>query len=287
MKLNVLSGKGGVGKSSIAASLASLISRKKPVVIVDCDVDTPSLGLFFGLHAKDFKRSPVSTGERASLVPSKCTKCKKCVDVCVFSAVEWDNGPVFNRFLCEGCGACQLVCPSNAIELHSVQNGWIGTAKTKNFTFVGGQLKPGESGSGDIVTLLKEEADKIAGKKDMLIDSAAGIGCPVIASVQGSDFIVAVTEPTPTALADLKRALAVVEHFKIPYGIVVNKFDLDEKFVPKIKAFAKKKRAPVLGMLPYDDAFINAIVRLKPVVEYDERFEPLFKEILENVLNTV
>jgi len=278
MKLCVLSGKGGVGKSSIAASLAVLLARDKKVVAVDCDVDAPNLGLCLGLHRKDFKGKPVSTGERARLVPEKCTKCRKCVDTCVFSAISWDDGPVFDPLLCEGCGACQLVCPADAIELERVENGWVGTAE-KEFPVVSGWLKMGQSGSGDIVTLVKERAEKIP-HDVMVIDSAAGIGCPVIASVVGSDYVVAVTEPTPSALSDLKRALQVVKHFGIPCGLVINRADLNPGFTETIRGWSSENGLKILAEIPYDEAFVEAIVRLTPPVVYKPGLEPLFQNLL-------
>ncbi|MCK4327064.1 MAG: ATP-binding protein [Candidatus Diapherotrites archaeon] len=278
MKLNVLSGKGGVGKSSIAASLAVLLARERKVVAVDCDVDAPNLGLCLGLHREDFDGKPVSTGEKARLLPDKCIKCHKCVDTCVFSAISWDDGPVFNDLLCEGCGACQLVCPVDAIELEPVENGWVGTAE-KDFPVVGGWLKMGQSGSGDIVALVKERAEKVP-HDVMVIDSAAGIGCPVIASVVGSDYVIAVTEPTPSALSDLKRALQVVRHFGIPCGLVINRADLNPGFTEKIKKWSSKNSLRVLAEIPYDRAFVEAIVQLTPPVVYKPGLEPLFQDLL-------
>jgi len=278
--VNVLSGKGGVGKSSIAASLAVLLSRDHRVVAVDCDVDAPNLGLLLGLTEKDFNKEVVSVSQRAFLLPEKCTHCGRCVETCVFSAIE--PGPKFNHFLCEGCGACQLVCPSGAIELRDVESGWIGVARG-DFPVVGGQLKMGQSGSGKIVELVKGKAEGIDHDL-MLVDSAAGIGCPVIASVKGSDFVVAVTEPTPSGLSDLKRAMQVVEHFGIESGIVVNKADLNPDFLEEIKDYASDSGKPILVEIPYDKAFVQAAVNLQPPVVYKPELEKFFRRILEGFI---
>jgi MinD superfamily P-loop ATPase len=275
--VTVLSGKGGVGKSSVAASLAVLLSRDHKLVAVDCDVDAPNLGLLLGLTEEDFDKEVVSVSQRAFLVPEKCTHCDKCVETCVFSAIE--PGPGFNRFLCEGCGACQLVCPFGAIELRDVESGWIGMA-LGNFPVLGGQLKMGESGSGKIVELVKEKAEAIEHDL-MVVDSAAGIGCPVIASVKGSDFVVAVTEPTPSGLSDLKRAMQVVDHFGIEGGIVVNKADLNPDFLEEINDYASKSGKPILAEIPYDKAFVEAAVNLQPPVVYKPELEKFFRRIIE------
>ncbi len=289
MILNVLSGKGGTGKSTVAASLVQLLAEKGSVVAADCDVDTPNLGILFGLDDDDFEKNTVSTGTKAFLIEEKCTKCAKCMGICVFSATSWENGPVFDRYACEGCGACGLMCPEGAIELRKVENGWVGKAKKGNIGIATGQLKMGEAGSGDIVALVKAKADRIKAElsaENIVLDSAAGIGCPVIASVLGSDYAVAVTEPTPSAFSDLKRVLKVVEYFKVPYGIVVNKSTLNPGFAQEIQKFAKEKNVKVLAELPYDVKFVEAAVEMKPVIEHAPEFRPLFEKILGSVLES-
>ncbi|MEA3248553.1 MAG: ATP-binding protein [Nanoarchaeota archaeon] len=285
--ITILSGKGGVGKSSVTASLAVLLAKKEKIVAVDCDVDASNLALVLGV--KNFEnQKEISTNEKA-FVNAKAKGCKNLVDVCTFSAISWNEKkdlPEINNFLCEGCGACKLLCP-RGIELKKVKNAVIGEAKTNyNFPLVFGQLKMGESGSGKVV----HEVKKLAETKNidiMVLDSAAGIGCPVIASVQGSDYIVAVTEPNPSALSDLKRALQIVRHFGIPYGVIINKYDLNNGFSEKIEEFMRKNKIPLLGKLPYDKKFVQALVNLTPIVVYDKKFVQVFQSILNNIKNYI
>jgi len=290
-KITIVSGKGGVGKSMLTSSLAVLLAKQHKIIAVDCDVDAPNLGLSLGLEDSDYHSwYGVTTNEKAELIADKCTGCGKCTDVCAFGAVRWNEKiqkPVFDSLFCEGCGACLLVCNENAIRLKKVKNARIGIGKTKHgFAIVTGQLKMGESGSGKVVFMVKNKAEEI-GKKEksalMLIDAAAGIGCPVIASVQGSEYVIAVTEPTPSALDDVKRVLSVVQHFGIACGLVINKFDLNRKFSKKIEAFAKSNNIQLLGRIPYDRKFVDAVVNLKPVVVYDKRFVGIFKGILDRL----
>lgn len=288
-KITVLSGKGGTGKTTILASLASLMARKQKVVVADCDVEEPNLALLLGVDEKDMIREDVSASSKTFLIDEKCTRCKKCLDSCVYSAISWEDKPVFDRFLCTGCGACTLVCPEDAIELKPVTNAWIGVKELveKNIGLVTGQVLPGESGSGEIVTLVREKAEELAKSmraEVIFLDAPAGVGCPVIASVTGVDYVIAVTEPTPPAFRDLKKALTVVEHFGIPYGLVINKADLNEPFTKEIRKFAEANGIPILGELPYDKAFIDSLVNLKPVVEYKPELGPRFMKILEHFL---
>jgi MinD superfamily P-loop ATPase len=291
--LTILSGKGGTGKTTLSSNLSVLLSKKMKIIAADCDADAPNLGLALGIKNKNFSSwKRVQTNEKAVLNEKKCNGCKKCLEVCNFGAISWDskkNKPKFNSMLCEGCGACQLICPKKAIEFVKVYNGKIGEAKSNyGFSLFSGQLNPGATGSGKIVTLIKQKAEEKAEKekKDLiLVDSAAGVGCPVIASIQGSDFIIAITEPTPSGLSDLKRALRTAEHFRIPYGLIINKYDLNKNLTKKIKEFAKENKIPFLGKIPYNKNFVKALVKLKPAIEYDKNLKPLFSKILKNILN--
>ncbi len=291
--ITILSGKGGTGKTTLSSNIAVLLAKQKKIIIADCDADAPNLGLALGIKEEDFLSwEEVETNEKAIFNSEKCDSCKKCFEVCNFGAIKWDdkkNNPIFDSLLCEGCGACQLICPKNAIKLVRIKNGKIGQIKTKyGFELVSGQLKVGSTGSGKVVSLIKEKAKKLAEKNKaeiILLDSAAGVGCPVIASIQGSDFIAAVTEPTPSALNDLKRALRTVEMFRIPYGIVINKWDLNKDFSKKIEDFAEKYQIPILGKIPYDKKFVKALVNMKPVVEINPEYKKIFNEIIEKILD--
>ncbi len=288
-QITILSGKGGVGKSSITASLAIALSKKRKIVCADCDVDASNLALVFGMGTDDFEMwKSISTNQKARVDLSRCTSCGKCASECYFDAIDWDGAkkiPVFKEFGCEGCTVCEMICPASAIEMYDVSNARIGYGKTKyGFMVVTGQLEMGESGSGKVVSRVKELSLDVSKHADiMLVDAAAGIGCPVIASVAGSDYVIGVCEPTPSGFSDLKRALSVVNHFNIPYGIVINKFDLNLEYTQKIEEFAKKKGIRVLSKLGYDKCFMDALVNLVPVIE----FSPAYKEIFDKVVRAL
>ncbi len=281
--ITILSGKGGVGKSSITASLAVLLAEKKKIIAVDADVDAANLSLILGIK-KFRKKQEISTNYKA-FVNKKAKNCKKIISVCTFSAISWDkkkNLPKINKYLCEGCGSCKLLCPKG-IELKKVKNAIVGETKTNyNFSLVSGQLKMGESGSGKVVDAIKMKAEKY-NAEIMIIDSAPGIGCPVIASVRDSDFVIAVTEPTPAALSDLNRSLQIVEYFGIPYGLIINKYDLNKKFSKKLENLANKAKIPILSKIPYDKDFIKAIVKMKPIVEYNKKYRKTFIDIIRKI----
>ena len=117
----------------------------------------------------------------------------------------------------------------------------------------------------------------------MIIDSSPGIGCPVIASLIGTDYIVAVTEPTPSALFDLKRVLYLANYFKIKHGVVINKFDLAESFYKEIEKFARENKLPILGKIPYRKDFVNSMIKMKPVIDINPEYKKIFKEIIDKI----
>jgi len=265
MKIVVASGKGGVGKSMVASSLSVLFAKEYRIVACDCDVDAPNLGLWLGVTEYD-ERKKVTTSEKAFIKSQEnAKKCGLDPEICRFGAISIEDGQYrIDSMLCEGCGLCAFLCPTG-IEMRFVENGEIRIKKNTKYGFplIDAQLGPGETGSGKLVEELKKELKRF--EYDIVIlDSAAGTGCPVISSVRGSDFALIVTEPTPAGISDMKNMLKVIEHFKIPFAVVINKYDLNEKLTEWIE----ENIGNVVGKIRYDKDVIKAIVNLTPVVAF-------------------
>ena len=161
-----------------------------------------------------------------------------------------------------------------------VMNGEIRIKRTMwGFPLVSGHLKPGETGSGRIVQELRKKADEID-HDVMILDAAAGIGCPVIASVTNCDYAVLVTEPTPSAFSDLERILEIVDHFKVPYGIVVNKWDVNPSVSEKIISWSGDR---FLGRISYDREVVNSIVALRPVLASKSKVKSEIISVYEKI----
>jgi MinD superfamily P-loop ATPase len=286
MKIAVTGGKGGTGKSMVATSLAVELGKKSKTALLDVDVECPNDHLLLSSKKKQYSKiyQPIPRWNF-----KKCTKCGKCASVCKQNAIVFvkNKYPAFVKDVCIGCKACIISCPNNAITVTRKEIGKIYTGNNYGVDLISGELKLGELASGEVVAEVRKVSKEITKKlksKYVLIDSAAGIGCPVIASLVGTDYIIAVTEPTPSALGDLKRVLYLANHFDIKHGIVINKFDLAVNFCKKIEKFAEKSNIKIIGRIPYRRDFVDSTLKMKPVVLINPSYQTLFQEIIKEVL---
>jgi MinD superfamily P-loop ATPase len=262
-QFTIVSGKGGTGKTTIAAAFAALVKNK---VMVDCDVDAADLHLLLRpeilIHEKYFGgRSPRVDFER-------CTRCGLCTEICRFHAI--DSG-VVNLIACEGCGFCSHVCPEGAIVMEEAFSGDWFVSETPYGPFVHARLGIGEENSGKLVTAVRKKAVGIAKEKSLsliLIDGPPGIGCPVTASLTGVNLVLAVTEPTLSGIHDLERILKLTEHFKIPSMVCINKFDINLGNTAQIASYCKKNGSRLIGEIPYEPRVVEALVQRKTVIDY-------------------
>ena len=265
----VISGKGGTGKTSLVACFAALARGK---VIADCDVDAADLQLVLAPSVRD--EGTFSGGYTVSIDAEKCVGCGDCAEACRFDAIDEEDGTYdVDDMACEGCGTCDLVCTVEAITKREAINGRWFVSETRHGRMAHAKLGIGEENSGRLVTLVRDIASEVAGQVSadgVLIDGSPGTGCPVIASLTGAWYAVAVTEPTVSGLHDLKRILDVTRHFGVHTGVVVNKCDLNEDMARRIVEAAREAGAEYLGSIPYDAKFTEAQIRQLSLVEHDD-----------------
>jgi MinD superfamily P-loop ATPase len=273
-QLVILSGKGGTGKTSIAASLMHISSQSKYAgVYVDADVDAANLALI--TTATALETHPYWGSQSASIDPVLCNHCGNCYQVCRFEAINQPNSQTdifsVNELLCEGCAACMYACPQSAIKMNKQQDGeWYHSTTPFGHLFHA-ELFPGAENSGKLVTTVKQNAKLFAEDHHLpliIVDGPPGIGCPVISASAGADLALLVAEPGVSGLHDLERIIQTLNHFKIPILICINKADIYPQGAHKIETYAMAHGYAVTGQIPYDDAVPQSIVNAQPITQY-------------------
>jgi len=270
----VISGKGGTGKTSLAASFAYLAGQS---AIADCDVDAANLHLV--LKPKVRERHEFRCGHEAVIRDEDCIGCGECLKNCRFGAItvreQGEGKGGGGRFsvdpiVCEGCGVCVHFCPVQAIDFPECLCGEWMVSDTRCGPMVHAQLGVAAENSGKLVSLVRQKARQLAEERGLsllIVDGPPGIGCPVIASVTGASLVIVVSEPTVSGEHDLERALVLTRHFAIPSLVCVNKWDLNPQMTERIEHKAQLAGAQIAGRIRYDLGVIKAQLEACTVVE--------------------
>ena len=270
-ELVVISGKGGTGKTSLAASFAVLAGN---AVVADCDVDAADLHLVLSPRLRE--KHDFISGHQAVIRPQDCSGCGACSELCRFGAITRNNREngaatfAVDPIACEGCGVCVRFCPERAIDFpESLCGAWM-ISDTRCGPMVHARLGVAAENSGKLVSLVRREARRIAEEESrsmVIVDGPPGIGCPVIASLTGASLVLVVTEPTVSGEHDLERVLALARHFDMPAAVCVNKWDLNPEMTERIEERAKASGAMIAGRVRYDRGVTAAQLQERAVVE--------------------
>ena len=237
-QLLILSGKGGTGKTTIAGAFINLSDAK---AYADCDVDAPNLHLIMN-QLSEAKRTDYYGFPKAEIDPDLCIQCDLCRQNCRFDAINADNGYKVDHFACEGCGVCEVICPSGAVSLKPAVAGEL-MLYVNNAVFSTAQLKMGSGTTGKLVTEVKKQMKSAAiDTKLAIIDGSPGIGCPVIASLSGVDMVLIVAEPSISGISDMERIIRTAEKFQTKMIVCINKHDTNSGNTEKIESFFKKNK---------------------------------------------
>ncbi len=273
MKIAVLSGKGGAGKTLVAVNLASAAGR---AVYVDCDVEEPNGRLFW--KPDDVKEKTVST-----LLPTfdkdRCTGCRACVKFCRFHALIYikEIPQVFSE-VCHSCGGCAMVCPEKAISqvkkpVGHVEQGYHGETRV-----VTGVLNLGEA-SGVPVIHAALDAVKRA-EEPVIVDCPPGSACSAMESISDADYCVLVAEPTAFGFHNFRMVHELVTLLGKPCGVVINK--QDAPYAP-LEDFCREKNLPILERIPYSPEYARLIADGKILSEENAEARDLFRDLLNKI----
>lgn len=271
MKIAVLSGKGGTGKTTVSSSLA-FISK---MLLIDTDIEEPNSHIFLKGGIEDVKSVYTRFPE---VNMEKCNLCGECGEFCKFNAII----PAKKRVIvfgeaCHDCGGCEIVCKNGAISWEKREIGKIFTGKT-HFNSINkyGKLNIGEMSGVKII----KEIYKNTVEKDFLIDCPPGTACTTVSAVEVADFAIIVVEPSPFGLSDMKLVVQLLRDMKIPFGVVINKFDEDENIVKK---YCDDEKIEIIGTIPFDrkiaEAYSKGEIIADALPEYRENFETILKRV--------
>jgi MinD superfamily P-loop ATPase len=270
----VISGKGGTGKTTVAAALAPPAAQELNLVLTDADVDASNLELL--LSPREVERHTFTSAQVGVIDPDRCSTCGACREACRYDAVRSDpvpgRGEVFriDTMACEGCAACSWSCPCGAIQMVPEPSGLWFLSDTRFGPLYHAHLYAGRENSGKLVSMIKRKArDRATALGDalLLVDGPPGIGCPAISALSGADLALVVTEPTVSGEHDLERIVGLAGHFGIPPAVVVNKADLNPERTGAIVRYCRERGIAMLGQVPYDPSATRSMIRGAPLTE--------------------
>jgi MinD superfamily P-loop ATPase len=280
MILAVASGKGGTGKTTVAASLAFSLAAEftPPPLFLDCDVEAPNAHLFL-------KPTFEARQEVGLLIPvvdeAQCTHCGKCAEVCQYHAIAvlGKKTLVFPQ-LCHGCGSCVALCPEQAItETPDVMGVIERGPAASGIPFARGMLDVGEPMAVPVIRQLKRW---VAPQPDqpVIVDCPPGTSCPVVAAIRGADFLLLVTEPTPFGLHDLKLAAQIARELDIPSGVIVNRANGS---YPELDNFCAAEGLPILLRIPFERAIAEGVAQGRTLVEIHPEYADYFRQVFAQI----
>jgi len=274
MNIAVLSGKGGTGKTTVSTNLSIILDSN----YIDCDVEEPN-GFIF-LRPEEINVRGVEV-DIPVISKDKCTLCGDCVKVCNFNALGKSKSKiiVFDK-LCHGCGTCRLACQKGALKYDKKTIGIIEEGIKGNIVCKRGVLNISEPMA---VPILRELLQELPSGINIL-DSPPGTSCNVVNTLEYADKAILVTEPTVFGLHDLKMAIELVKMFKIPFGLIINKYD-DGNVL--LENFIEKESIDVLGYIPYNKKAAKVYSKgnmLIDIFEYKEIFQDIAGNIREVIL---
>ncbi|ACS80570.1 P-loop NTPase [Maridesulfovibrio salexigens] len=282
MKIAIASGKGGTGKTTVAVNFAAYLdSLGKSVSFTDCDVEEPNAHFFL---------NPDLSEEKDEFLPvpaideEKCLgeSCRKCIELCRFKSLIWmvDSVLSFSE-LCHGCGLCELACPADAISEGKRLIGTTSTGKAGNIDFTRGLLRIGEAMSPPLIKAVKNISPRA---EINILDCPPGTSCPVVESIDDTDFVVLVTEPTPFGLHDLNLAVQLMQTLNMPCGVVINRAGMGDDRVEKYLA---EKKVPLLGSLPHSreaaSSYSKGDLLYENIPGFKDEFARIWSSIQEHV----
>ena len=278
MRIAVLSGKGGTGKTLISVNIAA---AAKTSTYIDCDVEEPNGHLFF-------KPDVIQEEEVSIKIPKVdqklCNGCRECVDFCKFGALAYakDKLIIFDE-VCHSCGGCTMLCPEKAMTEKEKVIGKVQKGISDEVMVYTGVLNTGEASGIPIIKKLLDE-NKHEADKQTFIDCPPGSACIVMESIKDADYCILVAEPTLFGVHNLNMVYELVRLFRKPHGVVLNKCLEGENPAEK---FCLERDISILGRIPFDNDLGMMNSNAEIAVRKNEKYQTIFSSILDTVMKEV
>jgi MinD superfamily P-loop ATPase len=279
VRIAILSGKGGTGKTLVSVNLASIAEKS---VYIDCDVEEPNGHLFF---KPEIVREEIIAVKIPVINEGQCNGCRKCVDFCKFNALAFiKNKPYVFEEVCHSCGGCMILCPEKAIReqekaIGKVQEGVSGNVRVRT-----GIMNSGEASGIPIIKNLLNKNISLDKALPVFVDCPPGSACIVMESIKDADYCILVAEPTVFGVHNLSMVYDLVRLFKKPHGVVLNKCLDGEN---PAETFCVDNNVPILGRIPFDNELGSLNSNAKIAARESERYKFLFSSLLETVMKEV
>lgn len=280
LRIAVASGKGGTGKTTVAANLA--VSAGQAVELLDCDVEEPNVHIFLSGDVEESQEVLITVPQ---IDESRCNGCGECSDFCQYNAiVSAVDVPFIFPEMCHGCGGCVRICPQSAMFETNRRVGVVERLNVKGhpaLSLIQGRLDIGAVMAPAVVKGVREMS---LGNAVTIIDSAPGASCPVIAALSDVDYVVLVTEPTPFGLNDFSLAVEMVRMLKVPFGAVINRCDAGDN---RVKSYCEQEGIEILLEIPDERkiavAYSKGSLMSQAFPEYRDKFSSTFSRIVDRI----
>jgi len=281
MKIAVLSGKGGAGKTYVSVNLAMAAMNNSHEIAryLDCDVEEPNGHLF--LKPSNIKKEIVYR-KLPVFDENKCDGCRKCVEFCKFNALAYVNGKVklFDE-ICHSCGGCEIVCPQNAIKEVENETGCLEYGQHGELEVVSGFLNLGEASGVSVISKTLSHADN----QDVnIIDCPPGSACTVMESVSDCDYALLVVEPTSFGIHNFKMVHELVNVLKIPCGVIINK---STEKVDELEKYCADSGVKILAYLPFSKKIAETNAESNIAYEINDETKIIFDDLFQVVKREV
>ncbi|MEI3479309.1 MAG: (4Fe-4S)-binding protein [Bilophila sp.] len=207
MRIAIASGKGGAGKTTVTASLASV--WEGPFIAVDADVEAPNLHLFLPPRLEGTETVGLEVPILGIPSFAHAAGLPRHLPLQGYSAQFASRLTIFPD-MCHGCGGC-AVCPSGALtpgsrELGVLEEGTVLEGRER--PLLGGRTRIGEAMTPPLLRALGRRLEGMLTRPpaDVLLDSPPGVSCPAMTVARDADAVLFVADPTPFGFHDFRLA---------------------------------------------------------------------------------